>query len=226
MTSATPVHPIRVLIVDDHLVVRRGLCALLATEPDIRVVGEAANGREAVEHADRERPDVVLMDLLMPEMDGVEATWRILEHHPGIHVLVLTSYGTDEKLFPAVKAGAVGYLLKDAGPEAIVRAIRQAANGHSSLDPSVARRLLREFSHHDDVQAPQEPLTPREVDVLRLIARGLSNDEIAAKLAVSEPTVRTHVSNLLAKLHLKNRTQAALYALRAGLASLDDADLP
>jgi NarL family two-component system response regulator LiaR len=215
---------IGVLIADDHVVVRKGLCALLATEPGMTVVGEASNGRDAVALAERLHPQVVLMDLLMPEMSGVDATARIVERVPETHVLVLTSVGSDERLFAALKAGAVGYLLKDTSPEELVRAIRQAASGHSTLDPLVARRLLREFAGHD-LDTPRESLTARETDVLRLIAHGLSNDEIAARLAVSEPTVRTHVSNVLAKLRLRNRTQAALYALRAGLVSLDDAEL-
>jgi NarL family two-component system response regulator LiaR len=219
-----PATPIRVLVVDDHSVVRKGICALLATEADVDVVGEASNGRDAIAEVERLRPDVVLMDLLMPVMGGIEATATIVERHPETHVLVLTSVGGDDKLFPAIKAGAIGYLLKDTNPEELIRAIRQAARGQTTLDPAVARRLLREVSGHDDVATPREPLTARETDVLRLVARGLPNEAIAERLAVSEPTVRTHVSNVLAKLRLKNRTQAALYALRIGLASLDDAD--
>jgi NarL family two-component system response regulator LiaR len=214
--------PIRILVVDDHTVVRKGLCAVLGMEPDIEVVGEAANGREAVDLAGRLKPDVVLMDLAMPEMDGVEATRRIVGGSPHAHVLVLTSFGSDAKLFPAIKAGALGYLLKDTSPEEVARAIRQVAQGQPSLNPAIARRLLQEVSAESDYAAPLEPLTPREVEVLRLVARGLTNDQIGGQLFVSEATVRTHVSSILGKLNLQNRTQAALYALRQGYASLDD----
>ncbi len=213
---------IRVLIVDDHQIVRKGLRALFETEPDLKVVGEAADGVDAVEQAVKLQPDVILMDLVMPRMDGVEATRQIMSQRPAAHILVLTSYGSDSKIFPAVKAGAVGFLLKDTRPEALVAAIRQAAAGHSALDPVVARRLLREFAHEDAERAPSEPLSEREIDVLKLVARGLTNEEIGEKLFISAATVRTHVSSILTKLNLTNRTQAALYALRAGLASLDD----
>lgn len=213
---------IRVLIVDDHSVVRRGLSALLATEPGIEVAGEAADGREAVERAVELRPDVVVMDLVLPEFDGVEAIRRIRSHLPEIRVLVLTSFGSDEMLFPALKAGALGYLLKDASPEELVRAIRATAKGLSSLNQTVARRLLAELSG-DGVSRPgREILTRRETEVLCSLARGLSNDGIAGALHISEATVRTHVSNILFKLGLDNRTQAALYALREGLTTLDD----
>ena len=213
---------IRVLIVDDHQIVRKGLRALLETEPDLDVVGEAADGQEAVEQAVRLQPDVILMDLVMPGLDGVEATRQIMSHRPEAHILVLTSYGSDNKIFPAIKAGALGFLLKDTRPQELVAAIHQAAAGLSALDPVVARRLLREFSHDDGDRAPSEPLTEREIEVLRLVARGLSNERIGEQLFISEATVRTHVSNILTKLNLTNRTQAALYALRVGLASLDE----
>jgi NarL family two-component system response regulator LiaR len=221
MTSA----PITVLVVDDHTVVRRGLVALLNTEPGIRVVGEAANGVEAIAQAAALKPQVILMDLVMPTMDGVEATTRILERQPDAQVLVLTSFGSDAKLFPAVKAGAVGYLLKDTSPEELVKAIRRTAAGESSLNPGVARRLLKELAHEERPAPQGEPLSPRETDVLRLIAHGLGNDQIGKRLFISEATVRTHVSNILAKLGVANRTQAALYALREGLASVDEVDV-
>ena len=213
---------IRVLIVDDHSVVRRGLSALLATEPGIEVAGEAADGREAVERAVELRPDVVVMDLVLPEFDGVEAIRRIRSHLPEIRVLVLTSFGSDEMLFPALKAGALGYLLKDASPEELVRAIRATAKGLSSLNQTVARRLLAELSGDGVGRPGREILTRRETEVLCSLARGLSNDGIAGALHISEATVRTHVSNILFKLGLDNRTQAALYALREGLTTLDD----
>ncbi len=217
--------PITVLIVDDHTVVRRGLTALLNTERDIRVVGEAANGREAVAQAETLAPRVILMDLVMPEMDGVSATAAIMARHPHAHILVLTSFGSDVKLFPAIKAGAVGYLLKDTTPQELVTAIRRAAAGESSLNPAVARRLLRELAHETPAGTPEEPLSRREIDVLRLVAQGLSNDQIGERLFISEATVRTHVSSILVKLGLTNRTQAALYALQHGVASIDDIDL-
>jgi NarL family two-component system response regulator LiaR len=218
---------ITVLVVDDHAVVRRGIRSLLETEDDIEVVGEASNGEEAVREAERLNPKVVLMDLVMPELDGVEATRRIRSRKPDARILVLTSFGSDDKLFPAVKAGALGYLLKEAKPEELVRAIREAAVGHAAINPAVARRLLREFTREHGALPPPDPLTEREIEVLKTLALGLSNEGIAERLYISEATVRTHVSNILSKLHLDNRTQAALYALKEGLLSLDDIeDLP
>jgi NarL family two-component system response regulator LiaR len=213
---------IRVLIVDDHSVVRRGLNALLATEPGIEVAGEAADGRQAVERAVLLRPDVVIMDLVLPEVDGVEAIRQIRTRLPEARILVLTSFGSDEMLFPALKAGALGYLLKDATPEELVRAIRATAKGLSSLNQTVARRLLAELSSDRGKRPSREMLTRRETEVLCSLAQGLSNDGIAGSLNISEATVRTHVSNILFKLGLDNRTQAALFALREGLATLDD----
>jgi NarL family two-component system response regulator LiaR len=213
---------IRILVVDDHAVVRKGILALLATEPGIEVVGEASTGLEAVERAESVRPDLVLMDLKLPDLDGVEAMRRIRARRPETQILVLTSFSSDALLFPAVKAGAVGYLLKDARPEELVQAIRDSAAGKTCLTPAVARRLLAEFSRQKPLPEPAEPLTVREQELLRELARGLSNDQIAEALHISEATVRTHVSHILAKLSLTNRTQAALYALRQGLASLDD----
>jgi NarL family two-component system response regulator LiaR len=215
---------IRVLVADDHAIVRKGIRALLATEPDIEVVGEAENGREAVIEVEKLQPDVILMDLVMPEMDGVEAIHRITARQPEARTLVLTSFAADDKVFPAIKAGALGYLLKDSSPEELVQAIHQVYRGESSLHPAIARKLLQELSHPSERPPTPEPLTEREVEVLRLIARGQSNQEIADQLVISEATVRTHVSNILGKLHLASRTQAALYALREGLASLDDAE--
>lgn len=214
---------IRVLVADDHTIVRKGIRALLATEPDIEVVGEAENGREAVAEAESLRPDVILMDLVMPEMDGIEAIRRITAHQPEARILVLTSFAADDKVFPAIKAGALGYLLKDSGPEELVGAIHQVYRGEPSLHPTIARKLLQEVSHSSERPPTPDPLTEREVEVLRLVARGRSNRELADQLVISEATVRTHVSNILSKLHLASRTQAALYALREGLASLNDA---
>jgi two-component system, NarL family, response regulator LiaR len=213
---------IRLLIADDHNIVRKGIKVLLATEPDMQVVGEAENGMQAVEKAAALKPDVILMDLVMPEMDGIEATRKITAETPGPRILVLTSFAADDKVFPAVKAGALGYLLKDSTPEQLLEAIRQVHRGEPSLEPSIARKVLMELSHPGQGTPTTDPLTERELDVLRLVAQGMSNKEIAAKLFVAEWTVRTHVSNILGKLHLASGTQAALYALRSGLASLDD----
>ncbi len=214
--------PIRVLVVDDHTVVRKGTRALLATVDGIKVVGEARDGQEALEKIEALRPDVILLDLLMPRMDGIEVTRRAIAMDPEARILVLTSFAADDKVFPAIKAGALGYLLKDTGPEELVRAIRRVYRGESSLSPTIARKVLQELSYPSDQPPTAEPLTGREVEVLQVVARGRSNQEIAAELMISEATVRTHVSNILGKLHLASRTQAALYALREGLASLDD----
>jgi NarL family two-component system response regulator LiaR len=214
---------IRVLIVDDHAIVRKGVRALLEIEAGLEVVGEAGSGREAITMAEKLRPDVVLMDLVMPEMDGIEATRQISGRMPGTRILVLTSFAADDKVFPAIKAGALGYLLKDSGPDELVRAIRQVYRGESSLHPTIARKVLRELTHPSEKQASPDSLTEREMDVLKLLARGLGTQEIAERLVITEATARTHVSNILSKLHVSSRTQAALYALREGLATLDDA---
>jgi two-component system, NarL family, response regulator LiaR len=216
------IDPIRVLVVDDHLVVRKGIHALLATEPGIEVVGEARDGAEAIVEAARLRPDVILMDLVMPEMDGIAAIEQILASQPTARILVLTSFDADDKVFPAIRAGALGYTLKDFGPAELVRAIQRVHRGESSLHPAIARRVLQELAHPPQRPPTTDPLTEREVGVLRLVARGDSNQQIAAALGIGEGTVRVHVSNILSKLHLASRTQAALYALREGLASLDE----
>jgi NarL family two-component system response regulator LiaR len=213
---------IRVLVVDDHLVVRTGIRALLALEPNIEVIGEARDGAEAVAEAARLQPDVILMDLVMPQMDGITAIERILAGQPGARILVLTSFEADEKVFPAIRAGALGYTLKDFGPTELVRAIQRVHHGESSLHPAIARRVLQELAHPPRQPLTAEPLTEREVEVLRLIAYGKSNYEIATALRISAATVSKHVSHILSKLHLASRTQAALYALREGLAALDD----
>ena len=216
---------IKVLITDDQAIVRKGIRALLATEANIEVVGEAKNGVEAVSEVARLKPDVILMDLEMPKMDGIEAIRRLTAEQPNARILVLTSFATDDKVFPAIKAGALGYLLKDSSPEELVQAVGQVYHGEPSLHPTIARKVLQELSRPPaPEQIPTvEPLTEREVEVLRLVARGLNNHRIADQLVISEATVRTHVSNILGKLHLASRTQAALYALQKGLASLDDA---
>ncbi len=214
--------PIRVLIADDHAIVRKGIRALLSTETDIQVIGEAGDGTEAIAQAQALNPDVILMDLVMPKVDGIEATRQITANQPRARILVLTSFAADDKVFPAIKAGALGYLLKDSGPDELVQAIHQVHRGEPSLEPSIARKVLTELSQPPKIPLTPEPLTEREVGVLRLVAQGQSNREIAEQLVITEMTVRTHVSNILSKLHLASRTQAALYALREGLASLND----
>jgi NarL family two-component system response regulator LiaR len=213
---------IRVLIADDHTILRKGIRALLGTEPDIEVVGETADGLETVAQAEALRPDVILMDLVMPRMDGIEATRRIAAEQPGVRILVLTSFAADDKVFPAIKAGALGYILKDSGPAELVQAIHQVHQGQPSLEPSIALKMLQEISHPAQQPPTPDPLSEREMEVLRLLAQGKSNREIADQLVITELTVRTHVSNILGKLHLASRTQAALYALKEGLASLAD----
>jgi NarL family two-component system response regulator LiaR len=213
---------IRVFITDDHSIVRKGIKATLELIPDIEFVGEAANGREAVKMVAELNPDVVLMDLVMPEMDGIEAIRQIKSQQADIRILVLTTFAGEDKIFPAIKAGALGYHLKDSGSEDLLDAIRQVYRGEPSLHPIIARKVLEELTRPAEKPTTPDPLTPREVEVLRLVAQGLGNPEIADKLVISKATVRTHVSNIMSKLHLANRTQAALYALRKGLASLDD----
>ena len=212
---------IRVLVADDHIVVRKGVRALLATEPDIEVVGEAGDGTEAIAAAARLQPDVILMDLVMPRMDGITAIQRILTDQPEARILVLTSFDADDKVFPAIRAGAVGYALKVATPAELVRAIRRVYAGESSLAPAIARKVLQELAQPQRQTTAAEPLSEREVEVLRLVAQGDSNRQIATELRITEATVRKHVSNVLIKLNLESRIQAALYALRGGLTSLD-----
>jgi two-component system, NarL family, response regulator LiaR len=213
--------PIRLLVVDDHGIVRKGICALLAQVADMQVVGEASDGETAVAQADALKPDVILMDLVMPKMDGVEAIRQILARQPEIRIIALTSFVADDKVFPAIKAGARGYLLKDSEPEELIATIRRVYAGEASLHPSIAMKVLDELSHPQKYPLTPDPLTEREVEVLRLVAQGLDNHKIAKELNIGEATVRTHVGNILSKLQLANRVQAALYALRQGLTTLD-----
>lgn len=217
--------PIRIVVVDDHMVVRKGIIAMLETEPDLQVVGEAGNGREAVDLVVEKLPDVVLMDLVMPEMDGIEATRLIKQRTPRVQVLVLTSFSSNDKVLPSLNAGAIGYLLKDSNSTDLIRAIHQVARGEGSLHPVVTRQLLKQITDSGETNPQVEELTEREMEVLKYIARGLSNHEIAQQLVVSNATVNTHVSKILSKLNLTSRTQAALYALRKGLVALDDTDV-
>lgn len=211
---------IKILIVDDHSIVRKGLRALLASQPDMEVVGEAADGQEAVNKAETSHPEVILMDLMMPVKNGIEAISEIKKKNPEIRILVLSSFGEDDKVFPAIKAGASGYLLKDTLPQELLQAIIDVYEGRPSLHPEIAMKLMTEISQHSDLPPTEDPLTDREVEVLKLVAKGLSNQEIAEKLVISERTICAHISNIMNKLHLANRTQAALYALREGISSL------
>jgi NarL family two-component system response regulator LiaR len=212
---------IRILIADDHLIVREGLGAIVATQPDMALIGRAIDGLEAVSLAQALEPDVILMDLVMPRMDGVQAIQKIKEANPQARILVLTSFAHDEKVFAAIKAGALGYLLKDATHDQLLSAIRDVAEGHVSLDPVIAIKVMRELQQPSEPAATAEALSERELETLRLIARGMSNDEIATELCIQERTVAKHVGNILGKLYLANRTQAALYAIRKGWAELE-----
>jgi NarL family two-component system response regulator LiaR len=214
--------PISVLLVDDHSVIRLGLKAYFETVPDIQVVAEAGSGQEAVEMAARYAPDVVLMDLIMPGMDGVEATRQVKKTSPRTQVIVLTSHHDDEHIFPAIRAGALSYILKDIDPDDLADAVRRAQAGEAVLNPRVAARLVREMhgAHQEGVN-PFTELTERELEILRLIADGQSNHAIAEGLVISEKTVKSHVTNILSKLHLADRTQAAVYAWREGIVRRD-----
>ena len=212
---------IRVIIADDHELVREGMRALLDPKPEIEVVGEAKDGEEAITLARTHQPDVILLDLVMPRKGGVEAITEITQENPEARILVITSFSDDEKVYHAVKAGALGYLLKDSSPQELMQAIHDVYQGKMSLQPDIALKLIHELNRPSDLPLTDDPLTEREVEVLRLVAQGLPNEDIAERLVISERTVGAHVSNILNKLHLANRTQAALYALRKGIADLE-----
>lgn len=209
---------IRILIVDDHAVVRQGLRFLLSQQADMEVVGESANGAQAIPQVVDLLPDVVLLDLLMPEMDGLVVVREIKRLVPSTQIMILTSYHEDDHIFQAIKAGALSYLLKDADPQELIRAVRAAARGESVVHPMVASRLLHDMQSREQIKLAG--LTARELEVLKCLARGRSNAEIADDLVIGEPTVKTHVSNILSKLHLADRTQAAIYALQQHLVPL------
>ena len=212
---------IRILICDDHAVVRRGLRSLIGVNTEMELVGEAVDGEEAVSMAKKLKPDVIIMDLIMPRKNGIDATTEIKKITPDAKILVLTSFSDDNNVFPAIKAGASGYLLKDSSPEELLQAINDVQQGKSSLHPVIAKKVIQELHQPSDLPPTEYPLTAREVDVLKYVAQGLSNQDISLKLKIKEGTVRIHVGNILNKLQLANRTQAALYALREGLADLD-----
>ena len=213
---------IRILIADDHAIVREGLVALLKFDPDFEVVGVAANGVEAVQKTAELKPDVILMDLVMPNKDGISATFEIHQAWPAIAILVLTSFAEDGQVFAAIKAGALGYLLKDSATLDLFEAIRCVKRGESSLHPSVARKLLLRYQNPFNAPSLVESLTHREIQVCQLVAGGLSNKEIGQQLFIEEGTIRFHVSNILRKLALENRTQLVLFALREKLATLPE----
>lgn len=220
---------IRVLIVDDHAVVRQGLRTFLELQDTsvlpIEVIGEAANGKQAIELACRSQPDVVLLDLVMPELDGIQATTGIIACSPSTRVIILTSFGEEDQVLPAIRAGAQGYLLKDIPPDELAQAIRQVYLGQVQLHPDVTKKLMLALAANQDhpvERASEEELTGRELEVLHLISEGCNNRAIAEKLVISEKTVKTHVSSILSKLHLEDRTQAAVYALKHGMTADKD----
>jgi len=211
---------IHVLIVDDHTVVRDGLNALLAAEPGMEVVGSAADGIEAVRLAQELNPDVILLDLVMPRMDGVQATIEIKRNTPDARILVLTSFAENHQVFSAIKSGAIGYMMKDTSSEELIQAIRDTYHNKPALQPEIARKLMRDIQNQAGQESLVNTLTEREIEILQQVALGKTNQEIADELFLSERTVRTHITNILAKLRLSNRTQAALYALREGIAHM------
>lgn len=213
---------IRVLVVEDQTVLREGLISILSFQPDIEVVGQAEDGIEAVELVEKTKPEVILLDLVMPRQDGMATIPKIKEIAPDVGILILTSFAEGDRVFQAIKAGALGYLLKDSTRDQLLQAIRDVSQGRASLHPSVALKVIQEINHPSEVMYTADPLTPRELETLRLISRGLSNQEIASELVVHERTIAKYVSSILNKLHLANRTQAALYALREGLSDLEE----
>lgn len=208
---------IRILVVDDESVVREGVVAILSYQTDFEVVAEAENGLQAVEMARKTKPDVILLDMVMPKQDGLETIPKLREIVPDARILVLTSFAEADRVYQTIKAGALGYLLKDATRIQLLQAVRDVAKGQASIHPSVALKVIHEIDHPSELMYTSEPLTPRELDTLRLIARGHSNQEIAEAMTVHERTVAKYVSSILSKLHLANRTQVALYAIREGL---------
>jgi NarL family two-component system response regulator LiaR len=208
---------IRILVADDESVVRDGVVTILSFQTDMKVVGEAEDGEQAVEIARQTKPDVILLDMRMPKINGLEAIPKLKEVSPNSRILVLTSFAESDMVYQTIKAGALGFLLKDARRDQLLQAIRDVANGQASIQPAIAMKVIHEIEHPAELMYTADPLTPRENDTLRLIARGLSNQEIASAMVVHERTVAKYVSSILDKLHLANRTQAALYAINQGL---------
>jgi NarL family two-component system response regulator LiaR len=217
MNNPTPNTPIRVLIAEDHPIMRQGLGVVLDAYDDLVLVGEAENGKQAVQLAQDLEPDVIVMDIQMPVKDGLDAIREITGLRLETRILVLTSYPDDDKVFQAIKAGAMGYFLKETRSEQLAEAIRLVQRGEAALSPAIARKLMQEIKEPTETTSPEEALTPREMEILRYLARGFSNQEIADELEISITTVATHVRNILSKLHLANRTQAALYAIEQGI---------
>jgi NarL family two-component system response regulator LiaR len=213
---------IRLLVVDDQTMVREGLAAILANYADVEVIGKAGDGIQAMEIIRKEKPDVVLLDMKMPNQDGLTTIPKIKEVAPNTHILVVTAFPENDLVYQAIKAGALGYILKDATRDQLMQAIRDVNEGRASLQPSIAVKLIQEINHPTELLYTADPLTRRELETIRLIARGLSNQEIADKLVVNERTIAKYVSSILDKLQLANRTQAALYALREGITGLND----
>lgn len=211
---------IRVLIAEDQNVLREALAAMLSFQPDIEIVGQAEDGLQALSLVKETKPDVLILDLVMPHQDGLETIPKVKELAPAVSILVLTSFDDGEKIYQAIKAGALGYMLKDTNRDQLLKAIREVARGEAFLEPSIALKMISEIKNPKESRYTADPLTPRELETLKLIARGMSNSEIAAELVVHERTVAKYVSNILNKLHLANRTQAALYALQEGLSKL------
>ena len=218
MSGSEPIH---ILIADDHAIVREGLRSFISLEGDMEVVGEAEDGIIAVEKARSLDPDIILLDIVMPRQNGLATLEQLKEEGSTAKVIVLTSFAEYEQIYPAIKSGAMGYLLKDSSPEQLIQAIRNVHQGQTSLSPVIARKLIEETSQDQELPLSEEPLTDRELEVLKLVAQGFTNKEIAEQLVVTEGTIGTHISNILDKLHLANRTQAALFALKRGIADLD-----
>ena len=213
---------IRVLVVDDESVVREGIVAILSLQGTLEVVGEASDGIQAVEEARKTTPDVILLDMAMPKQDGLATIPILKEIIPDVRILVLTSFAESDQVYQAIKSGAIGFMLKDARREQLIQAIHDVANGQASISPSIALKVIQDVNHPTEVLYTSSPLTPRELETLRLIARGMTNQEIADSITVAERTVAKYVSSILEKLHLANRTQAALYAIREGLTDPKD----
>lgn len=208
---------IRILVADDESVVRDGIVTILSLQPSLEVVGEVSDGIEAIKVAQKTKPDVILLDMAMPKQDGLATIPILKEKLPEVRILVLTSFADSDMVYNAIKSGAIGYMLKDVRREQLIQAIHDVAHGQASISPSIALKVIRDVSHPSEIPYTSSPLTPRELETLRLISRGLTNQEIADTLSVAERTVAKYVSNILEKLHLANRTQAALYAIREGL---------